>query len=139
MKSYRILLSSQSVEWRTPRAVMQMLEAEFGAFDFDPCPVGGSGGLEADWGTGLIFVNPPFKKPSGGSWVGEWVAKAWESAKEGATVVMLLPAKTDVRWWHEYVLPHASDIRFIKGRLKFSEHKNGATFPSCIVVFRPSQ
>lgn len=132
----RIVFSSVSVEWQTPRAVMQMLEAEFGRFDFDPCPVGGVDGLEADWGTGLVFVNPPFKKPSGGSWVGAWVAKAWESAQAGATVVMLLPAKTDVRWWHDYVLPHSNDIRFIRGRLKFSEYTTGAPFPSCIVVFK---
>jgi hypothetical protein len=53
-----------------------------------------------------------------------------------ALVVMLLPARTDTRWWHDYVIPYASEIRFIRGRLKFGGAKNSAPFPSALVIFR---
>lgn len=64
----------------------------------------------------------------------EWVKKAYTSAKEGATVVCLLPSRTDTKWFQDYCL-QATDIRFIKGRLKFGGSKNSAPFPSVIVVF----
>ena len=53
----------------------------------------------------------------------------------GATVVMLLPARTDTRWFHEYIWNKA-EIRFIKGRLKFGNSKNSAPFPSMVVIFQ---
>lgn len=56
------------------------------------------------------------------------------SSINGAVVVMLLPARTDTKWFHEYVLPYA-EIYFIKGRLKFGDSKNSAPFPSMIAVF----
>jgi hypothetical protein len=67
----------------------------------------------------------------------QWLRKAHESAGQGATVVCLVPARTDTQWWHEYVLPHA-EIRYLRGRLKFNGIGNGATFPSAIAVFRPA-
>jgi site-specific DNA-methyltransferase (adenine-specific) len=54
----------------------------------------------------------------------------------GKTVVFLLPARTDTRWFHDFVLPRAAEIRFIRGRLKFGGSKNAAPFPSMVVVFR---
>ena len=56
----------------------------------------------------------------------------------GAVVVCLLPARTDTQWWHSYVIAHAAEVRFIKGRLKFGGSKNSAPFPSAVVVFRPA-
>jgi hypothetical protein len=75
-------------------------------------------------------MNPPY-----GPGLRHWVKKAHEAAQVGATVVGLLPARTDCTWWHDYVLPHA-EIRFIRGRLKFSGNGNSATFPSVITIFR---
>jgi DNA N-6-adenine-methyltransferase (Dam) len=63
-------------------------------------------------------------------------AQSRDSAEGGATVVCLLPARTDSAWWHECVLPHA-EIRYIRGRLKFNGSGNSAPFPSAIVIFRP--
>jgi hypothetical protein len=68
--------------------------------------------------------------------IAKWVQKAYESAQSGALVVCLLPARCDTRWWHDYVLPYA-EVRYLKGRLKFSESGNSAPFPSATVIFRP--
>ena len=82
---------------------------------------------------GTVFMNPPY-----GRQIGFWIKKAWDSAQQGATVVCLIPCRTDTRWWHDYVMK-AKEIRFIRGRLKFT-HENGvvnsAPFPSCVVVFQ---
>lgn len=74
-------------------------------------------------------MNPPY-----GRKIGNWIEKAYQSALGGATVVCLLPSRTDTRWFHEYCLK-SSDIRFIKGRLHFGGSKNAAPFPSVVVVF----
>lgn len=76
-------------------------------------------------------MNPPY-----GRQIGNWVKKAKEAARQGkATVVCLLPARTDTAWWHDYVMK-ANEIRLIRGRLKFGDGKGSAPFPSAIVVFR---
>lgn len=72
------------------------------------------------------FINCPYDR------IGKWLLRA----KDAPLTVYLIPARTDVKWFHEIVLPYASEIRFIKGRLKFGESKNPAPFPSMIVVFR---
>ena len=76
-------------------------------------------------------MNPPY-----GRQIGRWVQKAYESATKGATVCCLVPARTDTRWWHRYVM-RAEEVRLLRGRLKFGAAKNAAPFPSAIVVFRP--
>ena len=122
------MYSSLTPHWATPQSVYDELDAEF-HFTLDPCPLDPTfDGLNIDW-TGTVFVNPPY-----GNEGKKWVAKGWQSAQQGATVVMLLPSRTDTRWWHDYCMK--GEIRFIKGRLKFGDSKNSAPFPSCIVVFR---
>jgi len=101
-------------------------------FDFDPCPPNPEfDGLNVSW-KDRNFVNPPYKN------LADWVKKSYEESKTGKTCVMLIPSRTDTRWWHDYVMK-ASEIRFIKGRLKFDEHKFSAPFPSCVVVFSGEQ
>lgn len=124
MKS-SVVFSSMSDEWSTPASIYDSLDAEFG-FRFDPCPLGGTNGLDIPWQF-PTFCNPPYSQ------IGKWVAKGFEESKQG-TVVFLIPSRTCTRWWHEYVMK-AKEIRFIKGRLKFGNAKNPAPFPSCIVVF----
>ena len=75
-------------------------------------------------------MNPPY-----GREIGKWVQKAYESAQAGAFVACLLPARTDTKWWHEYVAK--GDVHFIKGRIKFGEATSGAPFPSALVLFWP--
>jgi hypothetical protein len=128
----RSLFSSASDRWATPGEVFAELDREF-AFDFDPCPLDGQGDglapLFCDWKGKRVFCNPPY-----GRGMGEWLKRG----READVAVFLIPARTDTRWFHNIVLPHASEIRFLKGRLKFGGSKNSAPFPSMVVVFRRS-
>ena len=77
-----------------------------------------------------VFCNPPYSN------ISEWVRKCYyESQKDGTLVVMLIPARTDTRYFHDYIL-NRSEVRFIKGRLKFGDSKHNAPFPSMVVIFR---
>jgi hypothetical protein len=117
------------VEWKTPQAVYEKLDAEF-KFDFDPCPLGGevdgSARLLNNWQGKRVFCNPPYDR----------IAEFLECARDAELAVFLIPARVDTKWFHGLCLPHASEIRFIKGRLKFGDAKNVAPFPSMIVIFR---
>jgi phage N-6-adenine-methyltransferase len=86
-------------------------------------------GLAQEW-RGTCWMNPPY-----GRVIGQWVKKAFESSRDGATVVCLLPARTDTAWWHDYC--QRGEVRFIRGRLKFVGATANAPFPSAVVVFRP--
>lgn len=119
---------SERLDWKTPTAVYDKLNDEF-EFDFDPCPTDPDfDGLAVEWGN-RNFVNPPY-----GREIPKWIKKGYEESKKGKLVVFLIPSRTDTRWWHDYVMK-AKEIRFIKGRLKFDDHKNSAPFPSAVVVF----
>ena len=117
------------------------LHKEFG-FTLDPCATDESAkcdnwytmtenGLLRDWGTNAVFMNPPYSK------IFAWMMKAYGAAQEGATVVCLIPARTDTAWWHDYAMK--GEIRLLRGRLKFGDSENSAPFPSAIVVFRPRE
>lgn len=87
-------------------------------------------GLAQSWANETVFMNPPY-----GRVIGDWIAKAYEESQKGATVVCLIPARTDTRYWHDYVMK-AAEIRLVRGRLKFGNGKNSAPFPSAVVVFQ---
>ena len=135
------MFSSSTDLWATPQDFFDRLNAEFD-FDIDVCASPDNAkcdtyftkeqdGLSQSWGV-TCWCNPPY-----GREVGKWVQKAYISSNnEGSTVVMLLPARTDTKWFHEYIY-NQSEIRFIKGRLKFGGSANSAPFPSMVVVFRP--
>ena len=133
------LFSSSSDEWPTPQFLFDALNAEFG-FTLDPCATPTNAkcrkyftreqdGLAQDWSNETVFMNPPY-----GRVIGLWMAKAYETACTGSTVVCLVPARTDARWWHEYVMK--GEIRLVRGRLTFEGGRYPAPFPSAIVVFR---
>lgn len=128
----KVHYSSQRMDWKTPKAVYQVLDAEFG-FDFDPCPAGWKegdpDGLSIEWG-GANYVNPPYGKA-----LPLWIEKGYNEWLKGKTVVFLIPSRTDTRWWHNYCMK-ATEIRFIKGRLKFDDQANSAPFPSAIIIFK---
>ena len=108
---------------------MNELHQEF-RFTFDPCPPDPLlNGLKIEWGK-RNFVNPPY-----GREIGKWIKKGFEEWKKGKLVVFLIPSRTDTVWWHSYIM-EASEIRFIKGRLKFGGSKNSAPFPSCVAIFK---
>jgi site-specific DNA-methyltransferase (adenine-specific) len=124
----RIPMTSLCQTWKTPKHTYEQLDAEF-HFDHDPCPPDFSvDGLKSEWGR-CSFVNPPFKT------IALWVAKAYGEWQKGKSVVLLIPSRTDTRWWHDYCMK-ASEIRFIKGRLKYEGSRFNAPFPSCVIIFR---
>ncbi len=136
---YSVHFSSATDLWATPDDVFSELHREF-QFTLDVCALPENAkcgafftpaddGLAQAW-TGTCWMNPPY-----GREIGRWVAKARESAEAGATVVCLLPARTDTAWWHEHVT-RADEVRFVRGRLRFGNAGNAAPFPSAIVVFR---
>lgn len=118
--------SSMTDDWRTPEHLYKELDKEFN-FNDDPCPIGGQGGLEREWGT-RTFVNPPYSQ------LKAWCKKAYQESLKGKKIVMLIPSRTDTIAWHEYCMK-STEIRFIKGRLKFGNSKNSAPFPSAIIIF----
>lgn len=134
-----VMFSSKSAEWETPQDLFDKLNEEF-HFTLDVCATpentkcehyytSEQDGLSQPW-KGVIWCNPPYGKS-----IGSWVRRGLLAAADGNVVVMLLPARTDTRWFHEYIYNKA-ETRFIKGRLKFGGNKNAAPFPSMIVVFR---
>lgn len=126
----RVLFSSASDHWATPAVVYDALNAEFG-FTFDPCPLlSDESGLLRKW-TGRVFCNPPYSNIDG------FLRKGLQHLAHGdcELLVYLIPSRTDTRWFHDYCIK-ASEIRFLKGRLKFGDAKNSAPFPSMLVVFR---
>lgn len=123
------MFSSANDNWKTPDDVYNKLNTEF-KFDFDPCPLNDSpefDGLSIEWGKSN-FVNPPYSD------IARWCKKCYEESLKDKIVVMLIPSRTDTRYWHDYIMK-AKEIRFIKGRLKFGNSKNSAPFPSAIIVF----
>jgi phage N-6-adenine-methyltransferase len=133
------LFSSATYEWETPREFFDAVDKIF-HFDLDVCATASNAkcgryftkeedGLAQPW-RGICWMNPPY-----GREIGFWIKKAYESSLDGKTVVVcLLPVRTDTKWWHDYVIPYAKSIDFIRGRLRFS-CKGSAPFPSALVVF----
>ena len=137
----KTLFSSNRHDWETPVAVFRQLDLEFG-FETDVCATAENAkcghyfspeqdGLSLPW-RGICWMNPPY-----GSALPVWMAKAYNSSLEGATVVCLVPARPDTRWWHEFAM--RGEIRLIRGRLRFGRARSGAPFPSAVVIFRPKR
>lgn len=136
------LFSSDKDDWETPQDFFDQLHAEF-RFTLDPAAdehnrkceryyTKAQDGLSQDWNGHTVFVNPPY----GRNTTERWVEKAYrESRKRDTTIVMLLPARTDTRWFHDFILGKA-EVRFVKGRLKFDGGTSSAPFPSMLVIFR---
>lgn len=136
-----VMFSSATDLWATPQSFFDQLNAEF-HFNLDPCATPENAkctkfftkeidGLRQNWGGYNVFCNPPY-----GRELSLWVQKAYEESKKpNTTVVMLIPARTDTRYFHDYIYHKAKEIRFLKGRLKFGDSKNSAPFPSMVVVF----
>ena len=139
------MMSSATDQWGTPSDLFKELDTEFN-FTLDACASPWNykvdnyyseedNGLEQPW-TGVVWCNPPY-----GRAIRNWIQKGYESSVTGATVVMLIPARTDTTYWHDYVM--RGDIRFLKGRIKFVQPdgtaKDPAPFPSAVVIFKPKE
>ena len=141
MNDIAACLSSDRMDWETPSALFNELNAEFN-FTLDPCCTHENAkcqkhytaeddGIKKSWSGETVFCNPPY-----GREIGKWVEKC-HAESENAIVVMLIPARTDTAYFHDYIYGKA-EIRFIRGRLKFALNgavKGNAPFPSMIVVW----
>tara|TARA_B100001123_G_scaffold74689_1_gene84108 strand:+ start:5577 stop:6053 length:477 start_codon:yes stop_codon:yes gene_type:complete len=139
------MFSSKSGEWATPQEFFNKLNWRFGPFDLDPCATPSTAkcanfytemenGLNKEWKDHCSFVNPPY-----GREIAKWVKKGFdESRTKNTKVVMLIPARTDTKYWHDYVMK-AQEIYFVRGRLKFGDSENSAPFPSAVIVFESDQ
>ena len=136
-----VMFSSKGGKWSTPHDFFKKLDWRFGPFDLDACATPDNAkcktffteeedGLKKSWQGHTVFVNPPY-----GRGIDAWIKKGYEEAQDPDTkVVMLIPARTDTKYWHDYVMK-AEMVFFIKGRLKFGDSENSAPFPSAVVVF----
>ena len=132
--------SSSVQTWSTPQDFYDRLHKEFN-FTLDPCASHQDAkcakyytveddGLKQNWQGETVFMNPPYGRD-----IKTWIKKAFTEAKKPNTVVVcLVPSRTDTRYWHEYIMK-ATEVRLIKGRLKFGDSKNAAPFPSAVVIF----
>jgi phage N-6-adenine-methyltransferase len=150
-----LMFSTGKDDWQTPPEIFRPLNAEFD-FDLDvaanaanhlcddwlgPGPGNDDDdGLIVPWQPCVCWCNPPYSR----GLQGKFIEKASISARNGATVVMLLPARTDTKAFHEYIwdrIEHRPrkgvEVRFLKGRVRFVGAPASAPFPSMIVVFRP--
>lgn len=134
------MLSSNTDLWETPQDFFDKQSEIYGPFDLDVCANKENAkctkyfdkdqdGLKQEW-IGKCWMNPPY-----GREIGKWMKKAYESSLQGATVVCLIPSRTDTKWWHDWA--SKGEITFVRGRLKFGNKSNSAPFPSAIVVFKP--
>ena len=136
-----VMFSSKTDQWATPQEVFDQLDREF-HFNLDPCAdeqnhkcekyfTAAENGLKQDWGGYRVFCNPPY-----GRALKDWVEKCYrEGHKDNTLVVLLIPARTDTTYFHDFIL-HRAEVRFIRGRLKFGDSKTGAPFPSMVAIFR---
>ena len=130
-----VMFSQKTDMWSTPQELFDKYDAVY-HFETDVCAVAENAkcknyytpemdGLKQEW-KGVCWCNPPYGKQ-----IAKWVKKAAES---NATVVMLIPARTDAGWFHDWVLP-CGRVEFLRGRIKFGGRKWNAPFPSMVVVF----
>jgi len=138
------LFKRHQQDTRTPMAMFNKLNEEFN-FQLDPCTSTSKpnnlgtphyflypekNGLLEDWFPyKSVFVNPPFR------YANKWVKKAYEESQKGATVVVLVPVKSDTAWWHDYALK-ADEIRFVRGRVTFNGFKDPFIIGICFLVFK---
>lgn len=139
----KVLFSSNKEDWETPQELFNELDNEF-HFTLDPCAdeinhkcdryyTVQDDGLKQDWRGQTVFCNPPY-----GRKIYDWVKKCYEeSLKDNTTVVMLIPSRTDTKYFHEFLYQKDNvELRFLKGRLQFKGAKYKAPFPSVVVVMK---
>ena len=140
----KVLFSSKKMDWCTPQMFFDALNTEFN-FTLDAAATDktakcveyftpANDGLSQSWKTdGAVFCNPPY-----GREIGKWVRKACDEARNGTTIVLLIPARTDTSYWHDYIFGKA-EVRFVRGRLKFTDDDGNvaapAPFPSAVVIY----
>lgn len=143
MSARACFTAPQRYDWSTPQRFFDRLAREF-SFTLDVAASERTAkcdryftpeddGLAQSWRGEVCWMNPPY-----GREIAKWMRKAIEEAQDGATVVCLIPARTDTAWWHDYAL--LGEIRFVRGRIRFGRplaRNHDAPFPCAVVVFHP--
>ena len=143
MAFFKTKFESHKQEWTTPDDLFGRIHQEFHfTLDLaaDACNTkcreyfdAKQDALGKTW-QGVCWLNPPYGAKQ--HRLSDWVKKAYnESQKSGCTVVMLIPARTNTRWWHDYCMK-AAEIRLLNGRPKFGDAKHGLPQPLALIVFR---
>ena len=138
----KVHFSSERHTWETPPELFARYHSQH-SFTLDAaalpentkCPRFFSpedNGLAQDWGRETVWLNPPY-----GRAIIDWMRKAYQASLSGATVVCLVPSRTDTKWWHDYAM--RGDIEFLRGRVTFVGAPHPAPFPCAVVTFRPAQ
>lgn len=140
--------TSDKDDWETPQKLFDELDASF-HFTLDPASSDSNfkvakhytkqdDGLSKDWGGEVVFCNPPY-----GREIPKWARKCFEESKKpGTTVVLLVPSRTDTKWFHDYIYGKCDQLIFIKGRLKFEvggEKRDAAPFPSLLAIYESDE
>ena len=144
MAGFNGKFESSKQDWETPDELFLPLKHEFN-FTLDAAAskenakaeiflTAAEDGLSKAWAPNVTWCNPPYGDSA--SRISKWVEKAAKEAREGATVVMLIPARTNTNWFHDFCLGEG-EVRFIRGRPKFGGAEHGLPQPLAIVVFRP--
>ena len=134
------LFSSNRTDWATPDDLFRLISLEF-PFELDVCATPENAkctryftaqqdALTQDWENAVCWMNPPY-----GREISRWMEKAFHESRRGATVVCLVPARTDTAWWHKYAV--RGEVRFLRGRIRFVGANHPAPFPNALVIFRP--
>lgn len=137
MARFENIFQSRKQDWETPAEIFEPLNKELG-FTLDVCATVDNAkcprfftrednALLQEW-NGICWMNPPFNEK------GKWVEKAYRESLKGATIICLLPARTNTNWWHDYCMK--GEVRFIRGRPKFKGAKYGLPQPLAVVIFR---
>jgi phage N-6-adenine-methyltransferase len=133
-------------DWPTPQELFDTIDAEFN-FTLDAAAsaentkvarryfTAEDNALVQDWGQEVVWLNPPYGNKSGS--LQDWVKKSHDASTKGATVVMLIPARTNTNWFHDYCLA-LGEVRFVRGRPKFGDATHGLPQPLCYIIFRPT-
>lgn len=141
MNKLDVMFSSKSNEWATPQDLFDKLNQQY-HFTLDPCAsienhkcdmyyTIEDNGLTKNWGGQTVFCNPPY-----GREIYEWVSKCYQESLNGTKIVLLIPSRTDTKYFHEFLYNRPNvKIQFIKGRLKFGGSNNSAPFPSLLAYF----
>lgn len=138
--------ASAKQDWETPKEFFDPLNNEF-HFTLDAAASENNAkvsnfltekenGLVTSWGNNIVWLNPPYGEGKGS--IKDWVKKAYLESTTGATVVMLIPARTNTNWFHDYCLKYA-EVRFVRGRVKFGGATHGLPQPLCLVIFKPNR
>lgn len=144
MAGFAKKFESAKQDWATPDDVFDPINAEF-KFTLDAAANASNArakkyfsskddGLTQDWGKNVVWLNPPYGERAGK--LSDWIKKSLAASKLGATVVMLIPARTNTNWFHDLCLAQG-DVRFLRGRPKFGGADHGLPQPLCFVIFRP--